>query len=343
MKQFSNTAQNDNEEKALIDRISALNPSPVQCQNDASELEALAAECGIDASSFKFSSWNRWDLVVCTVAGSLGGLLPNIGTESNGLSTGRSSFVRQTGAHLHNAASQVQPADRSFLITVLGHKGDLADRIPEDVEALRIPKGMHRLFSGHDFLQLDPDKNVIGIFSKQYGIPIGIVRLLFHAFYDTFAMQGLPLPGSSNFADTIYIDWSGRSSKIYEQVFTLKMSDVTGAGLAAGLLWAYRKMDQRLWTKRPMKKDYRYYQMNMLTYALVAGIGALAGSLNWPALALLINNYVGMLRFQSRQTALIANEIEDLRQQTSTLSAGPSIDARIAKLDKDLENELREE
>ena len=253
------------------------------------ELRQLAVRYGVNPG-LNFSHWTRLDGVACVVAGVAGGL---------------ASLGSEPGSRLHDHATQMDGHGGNVVESLLGHAGDRNDEIVRSLGDAGAPRGMHRLFSGHDFLQLDSGKNIVALLVAQHGLPMGLAKSVVHPLYDLFSAQGMPLPGSSNFAHAIYTDWCDRSVKVYDEFFTVHASDIVGTGLTGLLLWAYRKADARYWSKRPAERDYRFYEMNMTAYALCAATTAVAaGSLNWPAVTWLLKNFVGWLGLQGRVTKL---------------------------------------
>lgn len=158
--------------------------------------------------------------------------------------------------------------DKGIVGTILGHKGDLIDKMPSSdgkttifIDRLGNEKdfGMHRLFWGHDIFSIHKD-NPFVLLSKQYGFIEGIIKAFRHLVVDTFSSQGLPIPFHSWFDYTIKngdklevknallefarktaadAKGSGASAvevnKAFSHIFTVKAADIATTGLNSAL------------------------------------------------------------------------------------------------------------
>lgn len=275
--------------------------------------QALVA-LGLSFDDTWYQGMNRWDYLAAFFSGVLGGIAANIGKDEKGNLTfnSKDSFLNTKLKEFHDKVTQVTYEPENRLIrNIFAHGGDNIDRVPDIVYTENMPLPMHRLFSGHDLLQFSGD-NVLLQMYKQYGL-LGPLKMIVHFFYDSCSAIGLPLPGTSNFGETIYKEWCGRSVDIYREYFTLKASDFISEGITMALLKAYRVLDTKYWTHRVHSKQMPLYnKINIAAHSINLGTNLLCGTFNHPAAVALTKNAFQYQLKSWKKTNTIGVEVDKI-------------------------------
>lgn len=302
-------------------------------------LDQMVDYLGLEIDKTWHSGMNRWDYTIAFMSGVIGGIIPNLGKDANGDFTlgAQDSFMRDSYANIHdNAATRSFSEDNNFFSKLFSHKGDAIDRVSDAANINNVPYDMHRLYSGHDVFQFS-EGNIFSTMSEQYG-GLGYAKAFVHLFYDFFSKRGLPLPGSSNFADTMYNEWSSRSPQIYENYFTLNARDLTGTTATLGLLKVYRWLDTKYWTKRPHSVDIpRYHRLNMLAHSINIVVGLAAGTFNYFSVAAFGKAAVHHQILSWNKTKSLGKEVDLMKER---IAQKPIDDRSIEQIVNDLDDEF---
>ena len=222
-----------------------------------------------------FLDMTKTDFIFCLLSGVIGALT--------------SARLREPFGKFHNG--DFRKNDNEWLWKIqkwLEHPGDLMDK--------EIGPLAHRVKYGHDIFNLKEVLKCI-VDKKDYfiddGNPAikatikavgGYIRHIYIA--DPFSLQGLPLPGSSVFRQQI-IEIANKHQELYQQFFTLKHRDLTGATLVSVFTKVYKT------AMGIDNKCYKYYEINIVAqvFCLIMGLfmnymsPSLKNSLNYYSLA----------------------------------------------------------
>jgi len=262
------------------------------CLDDFSPDQALDI-LGISFDNTWYTEMTQWDYITAFFAGILGAIITNLGQDNNGKPTFSSdnSYLHNTLKEFHYNHLEIKYKPEGDLLKNIfwSHSGDTIDRVPDIIHINNIGPGMHRLFSGHDLLQFSNNNVLVQMF-QQYEV-IGLLKGVSHLFYDLCSSMGLPLPGSSNFALTLYDTWCEKSSMIYQRYFTLKMPDLISTGSTLGILTAYRILDNKFWSHRNHSPEFPLYnKINLLAYSINLGACLICQSFNYFSAAAVVKN-----------------------------------------------------
>lgn len=166
----------------------------------------------------------------------------------------------------------------------------------------------HRLLYGHDlFNRMETWPQMV----KEYGSNgKAAVEWIRHLVADTFAKEGLPLPGHSGFRKFIMEhlgnDWS--------KYVTIKARDVTGAGLVSAILAGYEIFDAKI-LHHERGPNYRSYTRNILAHTTCLATGITLGSLNYASLVFVVKNTFQMLLFDIKTSRRLDQSLLELKRQ----------------------------
>jgi len=215
-----------------------------------------------------------------------------------------------------------------------GHGGQESDWVPGNSGPGQF---WHRLKHGHDVLnpfEIDWDKFFAG--NEDANNMALIKKLLYwlkHLFQDTFSKEGLPLPGSSYFRDTIQKMCEGIAGNagndarnVYKQLFTIKARDTVGTAFVAGAMSLYV-----LGTEQGEKRKFFNYRYSSLTLgSLIINICfglSLApenASLNYSSIVATIPYAVTLFKVDQRLKEQIAKRNEIIANNAGVLSSNES-------------------
>ena len=166
----------------------------------------------------------------------------------------------------------------------------------------------HRILYGHDlFNPMETWPQMVKECGSKGNAAIEWIR---HLVADTFAKEGLPLPGHSHFRqflmDQLGNDWS--------KYVTIKARDVTGAALVSAILAGYEIFDAKILHHAP-GPNYRSYTRNILAHSTCLVTGITLGSLNYASLVFVVKNTTQMLFFDIKTSRQLDQTLLDLKRQ----------------------------
>lgn len=305
------------------------------------QLNSLLAECSAEIASWEDlgcsienadSNLDAWDYCFSIAIGLIS---PFISTNEE---------LQDYLKDIHNAASEAT-GDYDFLQTLLGsllhHKGDPIDQI--DQKFIKRDRNnayvlFHRLLWGHDILSIEED-NPFYLMVKKQGLS-GIIQALQHLLADTTSKQGLPFPGSSylDFVDEngslsnylivvsqqLSLETTGckrAAQEIYSHMFTVRASDILGAGSTNVLSDVYLRL-------RKITDDIRTQQFRFISYSISFWAQAIIGTgrmgvpyCNIPVGIAMVKSFTSLYKTSKKQTASLVKNGKRLERESDRLVA----------------------
>lgn len=300
---------------------------------------------GISFNSEWYQDMNFWDYLVAFFSGVLGAVVINLGKNADGNFTlnSKDSYLSGKLNVIHNKFSKITyDPEKNFLNNIFAHGGDNIDKIPDIVYLENIPLKMHRLFSGHDLFQFSKDNVLLTMFN-QFGIE-GLLRGIVHFFYDSCSSMGLPLPGTSNFAEIIYKDWCKRSTDIYQKFFTLKTTDFLSGGVTYAMLNAYRFLDSKYWTRRNHSKDLQLFnKINIVAYSVNCAVNLMCGKLNPVVAAIIVKNSFQYQLKSWNRTKDVCAKVDELSSMILSMPIdNRTVEHRVTDIESEFQKFIKE-
>ena len=282
-----------------------------------------------------FAKWRTADIPVMLIAGGLGTL--------------SSVLLKDFFANLH---------DNGFGKTGTGaggHSGEIIDKVPGSKQAGGFG---HRWKFGHDLMNpFEIDWSQYSEIAAQSGnsLPIWLKKIFYwmrHLFQDTFSKEGLPLPGHSYFR-SLFNPVNPKTREILQSIGTIKMRDVTGAGVTNLIMGSYLWGTEKELNRVLIKPNYRAFSL-MLGANLVTLISGLLipppnTSLNWGTIPVIGYYSFQLIKLEKklreilneRENRLLKNDLvllENERNLKELILLNDEIFFEILKYEKEIED-----
>jgi len=218
------------------------------------------------------------------------------------------------------------------------HQNEAIDQITTGTFTDRIgnksPIRLHRVFWGHDIFSLKSD-NPFTLSVNQHGFVIGIVKAIRHLLTDSFSKQGLPIPFHSSFD---YVNSAGNLSNrlvdfarkqsvdagtsmytTFDQLFTIKASDIATTGLTSACCIAHNRIFNRDDEEAAIQTRLIAYSSLFFSKAIIGIIQTGIPFLSWPAALMTAKELIQLYRISWVNIKKLEKITETLIEKTKSI------------------------